>query len=273
MAKICAVIPAAGRGLRMGHKQPKQFLELAGRPILSHTLEAMSRLRPVPDIILVVPQDCLAQAGELLQQHGGQSNQADRLQHDGIAAKLSDRSPSREPVTIITGDGVRITTVAGGIERQDSIFNALRVLPEECEWVIVHDGVRPFVSLQLLQETLDAARQTGAAITAVPVTDTIKQVRRQLVAATIPRDNLWLVQTPQVFRKDIILQAYREARRHGWTGTDDASLVEQLEIPVQVVQGERSNIKITTPEDLEWGAWLLERRRRQEKNALSPTAS
>lgn len=265
MAKVCTVVPAAGHGLRMGHQQPKQFLELSGRPILSYTLEAVARVQPVPDIILVVPSECLPRARELVEAHRQAVENTSRFGQQQIAAAPPDRTSSRRPDTD-TGtapDQARITTIAGGIERQDSIFNALQILPEDCEWVLVHDGVRPFVSPQLLQETLHAARQTGAAITAVPVTDTVKRVHRQRVVATVPRDEMWLVQTPQVFRRDIIWQAYQSARRNGWSGTDDASLVEQLNIPVQVVAGERSNIKITTPEDLDWGTWWLERGRKQ----------
>lgn len=261
MAKICAVVPAAGRGLRMGHEQPKQFLELSGRPILSYTLEAVSRVQPAPDIILVVPKDCIPQAQELVSCHKRLSANGTRLQQPNFSDRRLDPQPAQQPGHTTSQQGAGITIVAGGVERQDSIYNALRVLPEDCEWVLIHDGVRPFVTLQLLQKTLHAAQQTGAAIAAIPVTDTVKRVRQQHVVATLSRDEIWLVQTPQVFRKEIILQAYRAAQHNGWSGTDDAFFVEQLNIPVHVVPGERSNLKITTPEDLGWGAWLLEHSR------------
>jgi 2-C-methyl-D-erythritol 4-phosphate cytidylyltransferase len=151
----------------------------------------------------------------------------------------------------------RICVVAGGAERQDSVFNGLQALPPDCDWVLIHDGVRPFASSELLKRTWDAALTNGAAIAALPASDTIKRVRAGQVVETVPREELWLVQTPQVFRREILFEAYREADRQGWVGTDDAFLVERLGLPVAVVTGERSNIKVTTPEDLVWGSWFL----------------
>lgn len=264
-SKICAVIPAAGRGLRMGQKQPKQFLELQGRPILSHTLEVISRVPSLAHVFLVVPDDYLPQANELIKNIGEpQSENKLPLQYRLAADRPSGSMKSARQSRLPGKDGVRITAVAGGRERQDSIYNALRILPVDCDWVMIHDGVRPLVSLSLLRETVRTAQETGAAIAALPATDTIKRVCRQQVVETVPRDDIWLVQTPQVFRKDIIVQAYRRARANSWSGTDDAFFVEQLHIPVQVVQGERSNIKITTPEDLEWAAWFLSRKQRDD---------
>jgi 2-C-methyl-D-erythritol 4-phosphate cytidylyltransferase len=150
-----------------------------------------------------------------------------------------------------------IALIAGGAERQDSVDNGLRELPSDCEWVLIHDGVRPFVSLELLENTWRTAQQTGAAIAALPATDTIKRVRKEVVMETLQRDEVWLAQTPQVFRRDIIVSAYREARKQNRVATDDAFLVECLGLSVSVVRGERSNIKITTPEDLSWGNRFL----------------
>lgn len=160
-----------------------------------------------------------------------------------------------------------IRFVAGGAERQDSVLNALLQLPQDCGWVVIHDGVRPFASLQLIRSTLDLAMTAGAAIAAIPSTDTVKRVEGGRVAETLPREAIWLVQTPQVFRKDLILGAYHEARRQGWTGTDDASFVERLGHPVAVALGERFNIKVTTPEDLEWGASFMKQCRRRRPSA------
>jgi len=133
--------------------------------------------------------------------------------------------------------------------------NALGALPTEVEWVLIHDGVRPFVSLRLLEETWRTAQRSGAAITAVPSTDTVKRVQQGQVMETLAREEIWLVQTPQVFRRDLLLEAYQAARRNGWIATDDAALIERLGRTVAVVEGERTNIKVTTPADMEWAAW------------------
>ncbi|HOV88075.1 MAG TPA: 2-C-methyl-D-erythritol 4-phosphate cytidylyltransferase [Syntrophobacteraceae bacterium] len=231
MPKTYAVIAAAGRGLRMGKKTPKQFLEIAGKPILHHTLANVFRARFLDGIFLVVPEDYLDESRKL----------ADRVREEA--------SRGRDP------GGVPIGVIAGGPERQDSVFNALSVLPREVEWVLIHDGVRPFPSARLLEETWETARRTGAAITAVPSTDTVKRVLEREVVQTLAREEIWLVQTPQVFRKDLLLEAYGAARRNGWTATDDAALIERLGKPVTVVEGERSNIKVTTPADVQWAAW------------------
>jgi 2-C-methyl-D-erythritol 4-phosphate cytidylyltransferase len=151
--------------------------------------------------------------------------------------------------------------VGGGSERQDSVFNGLSQLPPDCGWVMIHDGVRPFASLDLIRRTWEKARETGACIAALPSTDTVKRVVDGRVAETLPRESIRLVQTPQVFKRDLIVKAYEEAYRHHWVGTDDASFVERLERPVAVSSGERSNIKVTTPEDLEWGVSFLKKSR------------
>jgi len=228
MRKTFAIVPAAGRGLRMGKNEPKQFLMLTGKPVLARTIERLSEAPFISGIIIVAPSDFLLHSEEMLQ------NYCRHL-----------RSTTR--------------VIAGGKERQDSVFNALRVLPAECEWVLIHDGVRPFVSVGLLEETWKAAQRSGAAIAARSATDTVKLVRNERVIETIAREEIKLVQTPQVFRKDLILSAYLEAQQRGWSGTDDASLVERINIDVRVVEGEYSNIKVTTPADLDWAAWFLSR--------------
>jgi 2-C-methyl-D-erythritol 4-phosphate cytidylyltransferase len=152
-----------------------------------------------------------------------------------------------------------IQVVEGGAERQDSVYNALRLLPSDCEWVLIHDGVRPFVSAALIDATMERARETGAAIAALPATDTVKRVESGVVVETLPRSEIYLVQTPQVFRMELLLSAYEEARRNGWSVTDDASLVERLGVTVSVVNGEPTNIKVTTPADLLWAEWFLGR--------------
>lgn len=226
----CAIVPAAGRGLRMGMNTPKQFLKLSGQSVVARTVEALAAAPFLSGLFLVVPEDFLPAAREIA---------------DSMATRLRP--------------GCEITILAGGVLRQDSVFNALSRLPADCQWVLIHDGVRPFVSKDLLKRTLRGASHTGACIAALPATDTVKRVRGESVLETLPRDEIWLVQTPQVFRRDLLLEAYEEARRQGWEVTDDASLVERLGYSVTVVSGERTNIKLTTPEDLEWAAWRLSR--------------
>lgn len=250
MSKTYAVVPAAGRGLRMGADKPKQFLELAGKPILSHTLDMLSDSGLLAGIFLVVPADFLIQTEALVQTYCAGS--ASKFFH-----RLSQEDQNEGETLSQYGNGLSISVVAGGAERQDSVYNALSLLPADCQWVMIHDGVRPFTSLKVLQDTREAAFTTGAAIAAMASTDTVKRVEGEQVRETLPREQIWLVQTPQIFRKEIILRAYDEARLHGWVGTDDASFVERMGAPVAVVRGERSNIKVTTREDLAWAAWFL----------------
>lgn len=207
----------------MGRDRPKQFLEISGRSILRHTLDALASAPFLDRIFLMVPEDFRDEA----------SRQA--------------------------GDHSIVTVVAGGVLRQDSVFNGLRSLPDDCGWVLIHDGVRPFVSPGLLEATWKTAQRTGAAIAALPATDTVKRATDGTVIETLSREEIWLVQTPQVFRRDIITGAYEAAMERGWSGTDDASFVEWLNLPVSVVPGERTNIKVTTPEDLDWAEWFLSR--------------
>lgn len=238
MAVVHAVVPAAGRGLRMGGSRPKQLLELCGKPILRHTLEAMVRVPFLSGIHVVAPADHMEPVRDLVRD-------------------LKASSPvhgHRERPFIVE-------VVEGGAERQDSVDNGLRHLPDECDWVLIHDGVRPFAGPSLFEKTWFMARETGAAIAAVPSTDTVKRVKDGHVVETLQREAVWLVQTPQIFRKDILIQAYAAAREKGWRGTDDASFVERISFPVAVAMGERTNIKVTTPEDLEWGELFLRRSR------------
>jgi len=254
MDKTCAIVPAAGRGLRMAKGEPKQFLTLAGKPILVHTIEKLSSASFISDIVLVVPEDFLAYVQELVvfccDNVSSQQPTTEMSQSFSVASDHQNEISSNDNFP-------SIVLIAGGKERQDSVLNALRIVPGDCDWVLIHDGVRPFVSLQLLEETWHAAHRTGAAIAAVSATDTIKRVQGQRVLETIPREEIKLVQTPQVFKKDLILSAYSKAEEFGWTGTDDCSFVERLNVSVEVVEGESTNIKVTTPSDLEWAAWFL----------------
>lgn len=265
MPKTCAIIPAAGRGLRMGARQPKQFLELSGKPILLHTLESLAGVDFLSEVLVVVPEDFMASAEALLSRYCARNST--KFDYRSRRTVQEDIPPARgesgsiDSLKAVQGRGEanRISLIAGGAERQDSVYNGLRMLPSDCEWVLIHDGVRPFVSRELLRKTWEAAQKIGAAIAAVPASDTIKRASGGKVLETLERAEIWLVQTPQVFRRDLILRAYEEARRQGCSGTDDAYFVERLGLPVVVVTGARSNIKVTTREDLAWGSWFLSR--------------
>lgn len=257
MSKTYAIVAAGGRGLRMGGNRPKQFLDLSGRSILSLTLGTLLKARFLSGIVLVVPAEFLDPAKEVL---GTLQCGSDRIeaQVDQDASGRKEPNPGGD-VSRVSIDGREVRLVAGGAERRDSVWNGLKHLPGDCEWVLIHDGVRPFVSLKLLEDTWVAAAATGASIAAVPAVDTVKRVAGGRVVETLPREEIHLVQTPQVFRKNILMEAYSKAEDHSWTGTDDASFVERLGIAVAVVPGEWSNIKVTTPQDLEWGEWFMKR--------------
>ncbi|MFP4476503.1 MAG: 2-C-methyl-D-erythritol 4-phosphate cytidylyltransferase [Desulfatibacillaceae bacterium] len=219
---IAAVIVAGGSGLRMGGDTRKQYMELNGRPILSHTLAAFDRVVGVDRIVLVVPAEDMDYC-------------ENRIVPNSLFA-------------------VEARMVAGGAHRQESAYNGL-LEAEGAEIVAIHDGVRPFVTTDQIEKTIETARSRGAATLAVRAHDTIKRVDRAgKVLSTLDRNALWLAQTPQAFRYDIIRQAHEKARNDRWQGSDDAVLVERMGHPVHVVEGSRRNIKITTPEDLEMAA-------------------
>src|SRR5690606_15441554 len=218
MPKAAVIVPAAGRGHRMGQgARPKQYLPLFGKPIVRWTLEACAAARSVAQLILVAaPEDV-----------------------DACQAWLG-------------GDmgGKPLVVVAGGDERQESVSRGLAAVPAHLRLVAVHDGVRPLLAPALLDEVVAAAARHGAATAAVPLKDTVKQVRDGWVQATPERASLRAVQTPQAFRRDILVEAHARARAEGWRATDDAALVERLGHRVAIVPGAYDNLKITTAEDL-----------------------
>ena len=214
---VCAVVPAGGTGTRMGGTVPKQFLELNGKPILYYTLKTLQDCGIISELILVVPEK----------------------EYDNAC---TDWLGKPEIVTKV---------VVGGEKRQDSVYNGFCELSQKTEIVLVHDGVRPFLSHQMIQKSVDAAREYGAAITAIPVNDTIKRVDDSgLVSQTVDREGLWRVQTPQVFRYELLQEAFKKANSEKFYGTDEGTLIEHLGKPVKVVEGSEQNIKITRPEDL-----------------------
>jgi 2-C-methyl-D-erythritol 4-phosphate cytidylyltransferase len=226
--KTVVIIPAAGTGRRMGGEILKQYLSLAGLPILVHTLRAFQHSPLVDDIFLVVPGGDVAEVRRDLVERYGFSR-----------------------VSLV---------IAGGRERQDSVRNALAHVRDEHEIILVHDGVRPFVTGELIERAVAGAKAFGAAIPGVPVRDTVKSVDAAgRVVKTVQREGLWLTQTPQAFRREVILAAYERAAADGFFGTDDASLVERTGISVRMIPGDADNIKVTTPEDLERGEMIIRR--------------
>lgn len=212
-----AVIPAAGQGVRFGGDTRKQFLSLQDKPILLHTLEAFEASPLVSGVVLVAPESDQVFLKELL-----------------VGTKITKVS----------------AIVPGGPTRQDSVKNGLSALPV-CDMVLVHDGVRPLVSVDLMARTIQAAEACGAAVPGLPVRETTKQVDLQgMVVQTMDRAQLWSIQTPQAFRYEVLQRAFAQAGKDKFYGTDEAMLVERLGLPVKVVMGEPWNLKITTAEDL-----------------------
>ena len=223
--RIVALIPAAGQGRRLGAAVAKQYLSLGGTPILVRTLRVFEENPLVNGIVLAV-----------------QPGRQDRLQDDFLRSYPCHKL---------------LRVVAGGAGRQESVARALEAVPAGAELVVIHDGVRPLLGQELLSAVIEAARRSGAALAAVPVRDTVKQVEGGLVRATLDRSSVWLVQTPQAFSADLIRRAHEKAASDGIQGTDDAALVERLGIPVEVVTGSEENIKVTTPADLIFAEAIL----------------
>jgi len=213
-----AIIAAAGTGSRMASDRPKQFLQLAGTPIIFHTLKPFELCDSIQEVIVVLPPE--ASAAFLAQ-----------------AGKRGLRKLTR--------------VVPGGVTRADSVKRGLMAIRSAtAEIVAVHDGVRPFVTVEEISETVEAARRDGAAILATRVTDTIKVVDGQIVVETLARQNLRQALTPQCFRYDLLRQAYDTANVNDPALTDESALVERLGHKVTIVAGSPRNIKITTPRDL-----------------------
>lgn len=216
---VVVLIPAAGMGRRMGASVNKQYLPLDDRPILAHTIALFDNHPRVDRIHVIIPAAEMAQC----------------------RAEVLDPCGFRKVGELI----------AGGAERQDSVRNGLLACGAETgDIVLIHDGVRPLLPAELVGRVIDQVVTDGACVVGVPVKDTIKQVRDGRITGTPDRRFLWQAQTPQAFRFGQILQAHEQAVEDGFCGSDDASLVERLGLPVGIVEGSYRNIKITTPEDL-----------------------
>lgn len=219
--KTYALIPAAGMGKRMGASINKQYLQLNGLPIVARTISVFEASPEIDTIFLVIPE--------------------------------AEIPYCREHVVEACGFSKVAAIVAGGKERQNSVMNGLKAMHSllaDDDVVVIHDGVRPLITREILCESIRVARVSDGALVAVPAKDTIKTVREGIVVNTPDRETLWQAQTPQSFRFDVIYKAHLSAELDGFTGTDDASLVERCGGSVRIVRGDYRNIKITTPEDL-----------------------
>lgn len=230
MDKIFAVVAAAGSGRRLGSETPKQYLLLAGKPLLVHSLAVLDSHPNIDGIVLVVAAGWEQETRRITEKYG--------------IAKLR-------------------TVVSGGLQRQESVYKGLLAVPENADIVLIHDAARPFITADLITCMIAAARRTGAATLAIPVKDTIKIAGSNgLVQQSPKRSSLVAVQTPQSFARKAILQAHRKAIEDGFEGTDDAMLVERLGLPVELVTGDEQNIKITTRLDFKLAELLLANKRR-----------
>lgn len=226
------LVTAAGRGVRLGSRQPKVLVPVAGLPLLAHTLKAFQRAATIDQVVLVVAKEILeAVDKEVVKSYG--LNKVSRI-------------------------------VPGGATRQESVQLGLQSVEPRCRLVAIHDGARPLVTPELIDQTVALADQHGAAAAAVRPTDTIRRGEGQVFQVTLDREKLWLMQTPQVFSYSLILEAHRRAHDQGLKGTDDVALVEALGHPVHVVQGRYDNIKVTRPEDLRFAEAVLAQRREYE---------
>jgi 2-C-methyl-D-erythritol 4-phosphate cytidylyltransferase len=226
--KNVALVLAAGKGLRLGGDKEKALMPLLGKPLLWWTLSVFEAIRRIEAVIVVVPpgreQEC----------------------HDKIVERYKISKAS---------------IATGGAERQDSLLKGFARIEEPCNVVVVHDGARPLITQSTVENAMDAAKQHGAAVVAVPAKDTVKiGDERGLVEQTLDRNRLWLAQTPQAYAYPVIQEALFAAQHDGVYATDESALVERINKPVRIVPGSYENIKITTPEDVVLAEALLNRR-------------
>ena len=213
--KFCsAVIVAAGNGKRMGTIIPKQFLLLGSKTIIEHTIDAFLNCNAIDEIILVVSQSSVDECNRMF-------------------------------------SGVSVKCVVGGAERYDSVYKGICSTSENCSIILIHDGVRPFVNNEMIISSIETAIEFGACAAGVKSKDTVKICSEEgFVISTLLRDNVYSIQTPQTFQKDIIVKSYEEAFKKEVFGTDDAALAENAGFMVKIINGSYENIKITTPDDL-----------------------
>jgi 2-C-methyl-D-erythritol 4-phosphate cytidylyltransferase len=226
--RVAALVLGAGRGERLGEDAPKAFVPLCGKPLLVRALAALAAAPEIDVVVPVIGRDDLSRM-------------------EALESELASIPGLLPPVI-------------GGAERQDSMTAGLAALPADVDFVAVHDAARPLVAAEAISRVVDAARSSGAAILVVPVRDTIKRVREGRIVETPDRSECYAAQTPQVFRVEVLREALEKAAAEGFIGTDDAEIVERIGVPVTVVSGDASNVKITDRADLIAAErWLRER--------------
>ena len=231
------VLAAAGDGKRYGAR--KQFLELAGKPIIHYSLDVFAEIGEVAEIVLVLPPDDLTEGRELL-------------------AKWREGRRQASLAGSRRGRGLCLEVVGGGPRRQDSVLAGIEAFTSGVEVALVHDVARPLVAVDDVRKVLEAARARGAAVVGNPCHDSVKRVRGELIVEELPRDEVWTVQTPQAARVSFLRDAYRSASDREWT--DEASALRHLGVAVMVVEGSRENIKITRPGDEAMAEMILRSR-------------
>jgi 2-C-methyl-D-erythritol 4-phosphate cytidylyltransferase len=226
--KVFAIIPAAGSGTRIGGEIKKQFLPLKGKPIIVHTLQQFEHCSDIDEVAMAIPESAMSDM-------------------EAIIARYRLHKVSK--------------MMMGGKKRQDSVYNVLnRLTLKDSDIVLVHDGVRPFIETKRITHLLKVCKEYDAAVLAIQPKDTIRRsTGGGFFDQTLDRTALWLVQTPQAFRAKLLVKAFEKARKDKFYSTDEAALVERLGVKVRIVEGNYDNIKITTPEDLELGALILDR--------------
>jgi 2-C-methyl-D-erythritol 4-phosphate cytidylyltransferase len=223
---VCAIIVAAGRGRRMHSDIPKQYLPLAGKPVLAHTIDAFSACRKIDRIVVVAAREDF-----------------ERLERSVLPAVKTGTPP---------------ICVEGGEHRGDSVYRGLQAAGSGTGIAVIHDGVRPLIRPDQIEAVVSEAGRAGACILAARAFDTLKQVDdRSIVRTTLDRSRIWTAQTPQAFQFQRIWEAHRRAKSAGFSATDDAQLLEWMNLPVHIVQGDAYNLKITTARDLQVAEALL----------------
>lgn len=223
--KVTAIIAAAGAGRRMKSDRPKQLLVLNDTPILVYTIRKFDRCRLVDRIVVAAPRESVDEVRKLVS---------------------------------AAGFAKAVSVVQGGARRQDSVATAMQHMDPDTTIVAVHDAVRPFVSVEEIEAAINEAEKSGAAVLAIPIVDTVKQIRKDLIESTLTRDHLVLAQTPQVFRIEVLREAFERAKKDEYYGTDESSLVERMDHPVAIIRGSERNIKITRPDDLALARFYLQ---------------
>ncbi|RDY25112.1 2-C-methyl-D-erythritol 4-phosphate cytidylyltransferase [Romboutsia weinsteinii] len=223
-----ALIVAAGSGKRMNAGINKQFIKLKNKEIIAYTIESFCKNENIDEIVVCIKKD----EEEFFKEH--------------ILDKYKFKN---------------IRIAYGGKERQDSIYNGLKEVNKNCDIILVHDGARPFVDNRIINESIESAKEKKAVVVGVPVKDTIKIVNEDIVESTPERSTLWAAQTPQAFKYKLLVEAYEEAYKNNYYGTDDSMLVENMGQKVTMIMGSYENIKITSPEDINFGEQILNTRR------------